>query len=165
LGGKSIVPPSDIPNVGRFAVIQDAVGAHISIFQPGQHKGLTAFGETGNLCWADLHSNEPDKATKFYGEWLGWRFETGNDGYTHIANGTSKDDMIGGIMPKMMAPPGTPPHWLPYFHVKDAKAAGAKAAQLGAKTLMPAALMENVGTIGVLADPQGAVFSIYQPLG
>ncbi|MBV8329834.1 MAG: VOC family protein [Verrucomicrobia bacterium] len=31
LGGKIVVPPSDIPNVGRFAVIQDPQGAVISI--------------------------------------------------------------------------------------------------------------------------------------
>ena len=31
LGGKIVVPPTDIPNVGRFSVIQDPQGAAISI--------------------------------------------------------------------------------------------------------------------------------------
>lgn len=31
LGGKVIVPPSDIPNVGRFTVIQDPTGGTISL--------------------------------------------------------------------------------------------------------------------------------------
>ena len=31
LGGKTIVPPHDIPEVGRFAVIQDPQGAMLSI--------------------------------------------------------------------------------------------------------------------------------------
>jgi uncharacterized protein len=31
LGGKVIVPPSDIPNVGRFAVIQDPTGGTFSL--------------------------------------------------------------------------------------------------------------------------------------
>ena len=31
LGGKVIVPPTDIPGVGRFAVIQDPQGAMISL--------------------------------------------------------------------------------------------------------------------------------------
>ena len=30
LGGKVLVPPTDIPNVGRFAVLQDPQGAVIS---------------------------------------------------------------------------------------------------------------------------------------
>jgi len=53
---------------------------------------------------------------------------------------------------------------MPYIHVADCKTTAAKAAQLGAKTMMPADVMPDVGTIAVLADPQGAVFALYQPL-
>jgi len=49
-----------------------------------------------------------------------------------------------------------------YFHVADCKATAARAAELGASTMMPAQLMPDVGTIAVLADPQGAVFALYQ---
>ena len=31
LGGKIVVPPSDIPNVGRFSMIQDPTGAMFSV--------------------------------------------------------------------------------------------------------------------------------------
>jgi uncharacterized protein len=164
LGAKQIVPPSDIPNVGRFAVIQDPSGAHINIFQPGQHRGLKIFGQVGALCWADLNTSDPAKASKFYSEWLGWTFESGHDGYSHIVNGTGQENMLGGMPDKMHAPPGTPSHWMCYFHVADCKATAAKAAQLGASTMMPADVMQDVGTIAVLADPQGAVFALYQPL-
>jgi len=164
LGAKQIVPPSDIPNVGRFAVLQDPTGAAISIFQPGQHRGFV-FRETGpGLCWADLNTRDAQKAAQFYGDWLGWTFETGKDGYRHIMNGTDREDMIGGIPAEMHAPPGTPAHWMSYFAVADCKATAAKAAQLGASTIMPATTMPEVGTIAVLADPQGAVFALYQHL-
>jgi len=33
LGGKVIVPPQDIPNVGRFCVIQDPTGAAVGLLQ------------------------------------------------------------------------------------------------------------------------------------
>ncbi len=33
LGGKVIVPPTDIPNVGRFCMITDPTGAHVSLMQ------------------------------------------------------------------------------------------------------------------------------------
>ena len=162
LGAKQIVEPSDIPNVGRFAVLQDPTGATISVFQPGQHRGFTTFQQIGALCWADLNTSDPGKAATFYGEWLGWKFDTGKDGYRHIINGTGNEDMIGGIPPQINAPPGTPSHWMAYFAVADCKAAAAKATQLGASTLMPATLMPDVGTIAVLSDPQGAVFALYQ---
>ena len=34
LGGKVAVPPTDIPTVGRFAVLADPQGAHIAILRP-----------------------------------------------------------------------------------------------------------------------------------
>jgi predicted enzyme related to lactoylglutathione lyase len=161
-GGQQLVPPSDIPNVGRFAAIQDPTGATICIFQPGQHRGMTTFGSVGALCWADLNTSDAEKASKFYGEWLGWTFDVGKDGYRHIINGQGQEDMIGGIPPRMHAPPGTPSHWMAYFHVADCKASAAKAAQLGGSTIMPADLIPDVGTIAVLTDPQGAVFALYE---
>jgi len=164
LGAQQFVPPSDIPNAGRFAMLSDPTGANISVFEPRQHRGITVFGKVGALCWADLNTNDPEKAAKFYGSWLGWTFDTGKDGYRHIINGTSHEDMLGGIPPQMHAPPGTPSHWISYFHVTDSKATATKAAQLGASTMMPAQLMPEVGTIAVLADPQGAVFALYQPI-
>jgi predicted enzyme related to lactoylglutathione lyase len=163
LGAKSIVPPSDIPNVGRFAVIQDPTGAVTSIFQPGQHRGLLVFGEVGAPCWVDLNTPDSAKAKRFYSDWLGWTFDESKDGYAHIMNG-GHENMIGGVPTGMHAPPGTPAHWIVYFHAADSKATAAKAAQLGARTLMPAELIQDVGTIGVLADPQGAAFALYQPL-
>jgi predicted enzyme related to lactoylglutathione lyase len=162
LGGQQLMAPADIPHVGRFAVLQDPTGAAISIFQPGEHRGITVFGDVGALCWADLNTTNADKASKFYAEWLGWKFDVGKDGYRHIINGTGHEDMIGGVPPQMHAPPGTPSHWMPYFHVEDCKVTAAKAAQLGATTIMPAELMPDVGTIAVAADPQKAVFALYQ---
>ncbi|MCK4343104.1 MAG: VOC family protein [Phycisphaerae bacterium] len=33
LGGKIMLPPTDIPNIGRFCIIEDPTGAKISLFQ------------------------------------------------------------------------------------------------------------------------------------
>jgi uncharacterized protein len=38
LGGKVMVPPSDIPNTGRFAVLVDPQGAAFSIYKPNEMK-------------------------------------------------------------------------------------------------------------------------------
>jgi predicted enzyme related to lactoylglutathione lyase len=35
-GGTQIVPPTDIPNVGRFAIIQDPQGAVFALFKGAQ---------------------------------------------------------------------------------------------------------------------------------
>jgi predicted enzyme related to lactoylglutathione lyase len=33
LGAQTFVPPTDIPNMGRFAVFADPTGAHFAVFQ------------------------------------------------------------------------------------------------------------------------------------
>lgn len=164
LGGKVMAEPFDVFEHGRMAVIQDPTGATICVWQPNKHKGIEIRGVPGTLCWADLNTPQAEAAAKFYGDWMGWKYETGKDGYRHIINGSSKEDMIGGIPPQFHAPPGTPAHWLPYIAAADCKATASKAASLGARTLMPAEQIPEVGTIAVLADPQGAVFALYQPL-
>jgi len=63
-----------------------------------------------------------------------------------------------------MRNPNAPPHWLAYFLTSNCDATATKAKQLGAKFFMEPMTMENVGRMAVLADPQGAVFAIFQPM-
>jgi predicted enzyme related to lactoylglutathione lyase len=46
--------------------------------------------------------------------------------------------------------------------VANVEATTGKVGQLGGKVLMPPRNMENVGTWSVVADPQGAVFSLFK---
>ena len=123
-------------------------------------------GVDGTLCWADLSTPDPDRARKFYSDMFGWKFTDDTDddppsGYVHILNG---EQPIGGIPPVHFRQPGTPAHWMPYFFTSNCDATAAKAKQLGAKFYMEPTTMENVGRFGVLADPQGAAFSIFQSM-
>ena len=65
--------------------------------------------------------------------------------------------------PGRMLPPGVPPHWLLYFLTSDCDALAAKAKTLGAQLHFGPESIENVGRMAVVADPQGAVFAIFQP--
>ena len=49
-----------------------------------------------------------------------------------------------------------------YFQVADVEAATAKAKEMGATVHMAPRKMEGVGTWAVLADPQGAPFSLFK---
>ena len=53
-----------------------------------------------------------------------------------------------------------PPHWIPYFQVADCDTAAAKAQELGGRVFVPPTDIPNVGRFAMLADPQGAMFSI-----
>jgi predicted enzyme related to lactoylglutathione lyase len=69
--------------------------------------------------------------------------------------------MIGGIPPSKHLNPHSPPHWVSYFQVADCAASAEKAKELGATLHMGPQLMEGVGTMAFVGDPQGAVFALF----
>lgn len=162
-GGKVIAPAFDVYTYGRMAVLQDPTGAVFSVWQPKSHPGTGITGVDGTLCWADLSTPDPERAKQFYSKLFGWQIMPGEkdpSGYLLIKNG---EEFIGGIPPAGHRNPNAPPHWLAYFLVSDCDAATAKAKSLGARALVEPMTMENVGRWAVLADPQGAVFAVFQP--
>jgi len=166
LGGKVLVSPFDVASFGKMAVIQDPTGPVLSIWEPKGSNGTGITGVGGTLCWADLSSPDPVRASKFYSELFGWKVTAEGaanpaSGYQHIQNG---EEFIGGILPNLDRDSKIPPHWLPYFLVANCDMSAAKAKELGGVVLLEPATMENVGRMAVVADPQQAVFAIFQPM-
>jgi predicted enzyme related to lactoylglutathione lyase len=164
LGGKTVHAAFDVMTFGRMAVFEDPTGAYFSVWQPRDHKGMGIYGENGALCWADLQTRDRDRAIGYYGGLFGWQFMPGKDkdadGYLHIKNG---EQFIGGLPEPRTMPPDVPPHWLAYIHSPDCDAQTAKAAELGARVIVPPMLIEGQFKFSVLADPQGAVFALFTP--
>ena len=162
-GGTVIKAPFDVFDVGRMSVVRDPTGAVFEIWQEKRPAANGITGVPGTVCWADLNTRDVETARKFYSAVFGWQIMPGEhdtSGYLHIKNG---EQFIGGIPPAHMMPPHVPPHWLLYFLVADADASTARLMELGGRTIMPPMTMEKVGRFSVVADPQGAVFSLFQP--
>jgi predicted enzyme related to lactoylglutathione lyase len=163
-GGATVVaPPFDVFDAGRMAVIQDPTGAMFCIWQAKGNQGIGIAGVDGSLCWADLMTADVPRARDFYAGLFGWQITPGEkdtSGYLHIKN---REEFIGGIPPGGL-PPGTPPHWMLYFLTSNCDATVEKAKSLGARIYFGPTTMEGVGRWAVVADPQGAVFSSFQPL-
>ena len=163
LGGTVIMPPFDVFDAGRMGVLRDPTGAVVSVWQAGRHAGVGISSSPGALCWADLST--PDRATakSFYSALFGWQIiadERDPAGYLHIKN---HDAYIGGIPPAAHRNPNIPPHWLAYFQVENCDASTRQAESLGATVHLAPTTMENVGRLAVIADPQAATFSIFEP--
>jgi predicted enzyme related to lactoylglutathione lyase len=62
----------------------------------------------------------------------------------------------------MMAMPDTPPSWIVYFEVSDAKGITKKAGSSGGQVQREPTAIPGVGTFAVFSDPQGAAFAILQ---
>jgi uncharacterized protein len=117
--------------------------------------------EQGVPSWVDLTTSDVSKALEFYGELLGWESEAGPPeagGYRvmHLRGRT-----VAGIGPQMN--PQAPVAWATYVNVDSAQDAAERVEANGGRTLMaPMDVMEE-GRLAVFADPQGAVFGVWQP--
>jgi predicted enzyme related to lactoylglutathione lyase len=113
----------------------------------------------GKFVWFEHMSADTTAARKFYDALFGWHTEAtpmgGPEPYPMIMNGTQG---IGGFR---TAPPGAPSLWMSYVSVRDVNVAHAAALAAGGKSLMPPTDFAPVGRGATLADPTGAVFSVW----
>ena len=162
LGGKVYKEPTDIPTVGRFAVLADPQGAAFCVFRPSQAMTLHDSTREGEFCWNELHTSDADAAVRFYSELLGWKIleemDMGPVG-TYRVFGVG-DQRLGGIM-KTPAGATMPPMWLFYAETGNLDAAVRRAAQQGAK-VMNGPMDVPGGRVAQLMDPQGAPFALHQ---
>lgn len=122
----------------------------------------------GAFSWVDLATTDAAGAKSFYTGLFGWETEDNDAGagavYTMCRLG---DDAVCGLfeMSEEMRAAGIPPNWTSYVTVDDADAAAARATELGGGTVRSAFDVMDAGRMAVLKDPQGAVFSVWQPRG
>ena len=167
-GGKVCVPPCDIPNIGRFAVIDDPTGGHISPYQsanPDAQGPQHEVPPVGHFCWEEMLTNDPVATAAFYGEVFGWKVEEMDMGpmgtYRIFKAG---DKMVAGTM-QMPPEAQSPPHWLSYIHADDVDAMAVRVNELGGVTYCPPTDIPNIGRFSVNADPAGAMFALFKHAG
>lgn len=163
LGGRVVKQPADIPNAGRFAVVQDPTGSTFGIYQPpasmaGQSRGPQSLGD---FSWFELYTPDPDAAWNFYSALFGWEkteaMDMGEMGVYQMF-GRGGGIPSGGIM---KPPPGAPAAWAPYALVKDAKAAAAATTANGGQIINGPMEVPGGDWIAQGIDPQGAMFSVH----
>jgi hypothetical protein len=115
----------------------------------------------GTPSWVDVGSPDPAGAAAFYGALFGWASEEGPPEAGGYRMCLLRGLPVAGIGPQMNV--DVPPYWASYVTVADADASLARAVELGGTVLMPAMDVLDVGRMGILADPQGAVVSVWEP--
>ena len=163
LGGAVVMEPFSIGNYGRMSMFADPSGVLMQLWQPDQHMGADAIREHGALTWAELQTSDPSRALSFYTNLLGMDSQLaplpdGNEYILLVRDG----ELWAGIT---HVPEGTAPFWQVYFHVDDTTAAVQAAWDHGATIAMQPTYEDDIGTITVLIDPQGAVFGLNTPPG
>jgi len=177
LGAAITVQPTDLPNRGRYAVVQDPQGAFFVLLRStsgdprdGQER------ESRDWLWTELWTTDAPGAVEFYEGLLGYRSEGIAARLEDVADDEYGEAVAEGNLPVVffaMYAGGKPragihqlpveglPHWLPYVAVPDVAEATARAVELGAEVLLPAEAVNN-GEAAILADPTGAPFGVQQ---
>jgi uncharacterized protein len=119
----------------------------------------------GSFCWFELATTDQAAAKRFYTSLFGWTFNEfpiGADEVYTIFQLNGQDTGAAYTMKREQQAQGLPPHWMLYVAVDNADNAGIRAAELGGKLCAPAFDVMDVGRMAVIADPAGAVFSVWQ---
>jgi hypothetical protein len=163
LGARVLKAASDIPNVGRFAVLADPQGATFALYTPGPTGGAVPAPGAGVFSWHELATTDVAGALRFYGELFGW---TKGQGHDMGAMGVYQiferfGSMIGGMC--NVQGPATPPSWLSYVQVADAGRAVAAAKSSGGRLLHGPVEVPGGSWIALFMDPQGGAFAVQEP--
>ena len=118
----------------------------------------------GVPCWVDTTQPDPKAAADFYSGLFGWEVENemppDSPGVYFMARLRGLDVAgIGSI------PEGAPPMalWNTYVWVDSADETAAKVRDAGGSVLNEPFDVMDAGRMGVFADPEGAVFCVWQP--
>lgn len=125
---------------------------------------MTDWPLRGRVLWYELLTTDLDAAEAFYTKVVGWTvtpFEGAPMRYDMwtSAGGTP----VGGVM-AIPAGMNAPPHWVMYVGVENLEDAVAHIERLGGRALAPTEEVPNVGRMRPMLDPQGAMFSVFQPV-
>ena len=167
-GGKVLMPPSDIPNIGRFAMVADPGGAPFYVMTPlprGDAPPPPADPQApGLVSWHELFSSLGDKAAfEFYAGQFGWEtmheMDMGPMGTYRIFG--AEGVQMGGMMNKPENIPASA--WGFYINVESIDAAGERVKANGGQVLMGPHEVPGGSWIVQCLDPQGANFALVSP--
>ena len=172
-GGSVVTEPFDLLDAARTALVADPAGAVFGVWQPGEHGGARLVNEPGAWAMSQLNTRDPEGAKAFYGAVFGWETDTFDMGGGEITlwrlpgyvggepTQPVSREVVGVMVPMSgdRSPEDASARWSVDFWVDDVDAAAERAAELGGEVEM-STFDTSVGRTAVLADPQGAVFSV-----
>jgi len=150
-----------VKDLGRFAVIGDAEKAPVMFVQSGK----TPIGGTegpGAWVWAELWTDDIEKATTFYADVVGVGHDTTDRGGEDYHLFTSQGKPRAGIVKIPIELERVDPGWAPYVGITDIAATLAKAKKLGGRVILGETEHPAAGSVALILDPVGAALFVYQ---
>jgi len=165
-GGKTLMPPFDVPNVGRIAMVADPQGNPFYVMKPippagredGQSDVFSADAEQ-RVGWNELSTADPVAARQFYGALFGWVsddfMDMGEYGeYRFLDFAGERIGAVCGVGPDSTA------GWRYYIRVPSIAAAAQAVTAGGGTVTMGPHEVPGGDHIIIGTDPQGAEFAL-----
>jgi len=154
------VPPSDLPDRGRYSVLHDPQGAALVLLRAtgGDPATSPEFG-AGEFLWTELWTRDATAAVSFYEAVLGYEAEfTGDETRKYFVMSREGRPRAGiGQLPPVEADPA----WLPYVAVRSVREIVRRVPELGGKVILaPEAI--RLGSAALIADPMGGVIAVQE---
>jgi uncharacterized protein len=171
-GANVNVPPTDIPDIGRFAVLADPQGATFAVFTASSEWTGTDNPTPGTFSWHELMTTDYEKAFDFYHDLFGWEktgaMDMGDQGGMYQMFGRSgapagpsgEPAMLGGMMNKPANVP-MPPAWILYVMIDDADEGVEQVKAMGGQIVYGPMDVPGGDRVAQAIDPQGAVFGVH----
>ena len=150
-----------VNDLGRYAVIGDAEKAPVMFIQSGK----TPIGGTegpGAWVWAELWTDDIEKATTFYADVVGVGHDTTDRGGEDYHLFTSQGKPRAGIVKIPVELERVDPGWAPYVGITDIAATLATAKKLGGRVILGETEHPAAGSVALILDPVGAALFVYQ---
>ena len=164
-GGHVHVPPQDIPQQGRFAVLADPHGVAFAVYTPLREPPPVHSPELGDCSWHEIAAGDDVQAFEFFSSLFGWeKHGPGHDmgplGRYQEYGVPGLPFPLGGIYKRPEDMPA-PPHLMLYFRVDDVGKQAARLKSLGGQIVNGPMEVPGGDHIVVCGDPQGAAFALH----
>jgi uncharacterized protein len=161
LDGTVYLPPTDLADVSRFAVVADPQKATFILVKwrdPGRQPQIQS-GALGHVGWHELLTTDWERAFAFYREIFGWQKAAADVTPTSTyLQFSASGQTIGGMFNKPTTAPVA--FWLYYFNVVDIGAALDRVRSERGEILEGPNEIPGGGSVARCADPQGAMFAL-----
>ncbi|MFE1034912.1 VOC family protein [Streptomyces sp. NPDC058807] len=112
----------------------------------------------GAPCWVDAQLPDVEAGKRFYGELFGWTFDAPEE---ETVRARLDGEPVAALVRKTDG--RMPTVWSVYFHTPDAAALAGRIRAGGGQIVTPPHPVGDQGTTALAADPDGAVFALWQP--
>jgi predicted enzyme related to lactoylglutathione lyase len=162
-GGRVLVEPMPVADLGSFAELADPAGAAIGAWQADTFPGFVTRNEENAPAWFETLTTRYDEVVAFYRDAFGWETHVMGDApefrYTTLG---LNENARAGIMDATHFLGDEPARWQFYLQVADTDETIAKAVSIGAE-VVAAADDTPYGRIATMTDPAGIPFCVLGP--